>query len=42
MICTIVKGAAAGALYHIVTVGVGSAQDIPAKDYPTKPVRIVI
>jgi hypothetical protein len=42
MICDMIKGAATGALYHIVIAGVGSAQDFLAQDYPTEPVRIVV
>jgi tripartite-type tricarboxylate transporter receptor subunit TctC len=38
---TMIKGAMVGALC-LVGAGVAGAQDSPAKDYPTKPVRIVV
>jgi hypothetical protein len=40
-VCTMMKGAVAGALFLMANAAVGSAQGIPAKDYPTKPARIV-
>src|SRR5882757_5714325 len=42
LIWRMIKGAVAGALYLVAYAVVGSAQEIPARDYPTKPVRIVV
>jgi tripartite-type tricarboxylate transporter receptor subunit TctC len=36
------KGAIVGALFLMVNAAVSSAQDFTAKDYPTRPVRIVV
>jgi tripartite-type tricarboxylate transporter receptor subunit TctC len=36
------KGAIVGALFLMVHAAAGDAQDLTAKDYPTKPVRIVV
>jgi hypothetical protein len=40
-VCTMMKGAVAGALFLMANAAVGSAQDFLAHDYPKKPVRIV-
>ena len=42
MICRMMKGALAGALYLLASAALGWAQDLSVRDYPSKPVRIVV
>jgi tripartite-type tricarboxylate transporter receptor subunit TctC len=42
MICRMMKGALASALYLLAGTALGAAQDLSARDYPSKPVRIVV
>src|SRR5436190_6476482 len=41
-VCRMMKGALAGALYLFASTALGSAQDLAVRDYPSKPVRIVV